>query len=826
MITKLIIKNNTALAKKGVTSIELDTKDIFNVVIGRNGFGKTTLLKEITMFPPDNADYMPGGYKEVHAVVGKDTYVLRSTTGKSSEHHFIHNGKPLNEGNTLLVQRKLVEIHFGTTQFIKDVITGLDVRDLFTTLSAPKRKDFLMAVNPNDTSYALKVHDRLRSNLNALKGGLKTQRQRLVVEESRLTQLASMDPAKLQEEIRVMDDQIKNALIIHGTLQSIQRNDLAPLKNEIGQITSFLMSSHTQVQHSKPTLLSLVEKAEGTLDYYKTREIKLSSLLGELSGQLSGLDLANNNLDSYKQRLALNRTAMEINQDELDSIERKFAEHPLLASVLASEDFCYYANELITYIQAVDRTNDPNITSASYKQAQERSKELSDELQNVKRKITDINHTLEHYNRADAVDCPKCDHKFKVGMSSIDPRKLENDRNVLAERQASLTKEITSVNDWLDDNYGWHESMGALTRYSRRHYDPKLIIDLITEYRIGKSDISVLLDLLRSIVTYGDVTKTLLTLRTETETVEKQIAFLESSDVETLFRRSQFVERELGTAQRGVSRILGEIKDYQRQLDIIELDEQKRDRLGYAMQELEDKLMENGQWRIKNRVEEVIQDLSPRKDQLISSLIRAESLNSVIQSIKDNIDDMQKREKHTTLLLDGLSPVKGLIGYLMNDFIKSVVANVNAIIQPVWTNRLHVLNCSTSKSEEDVDLSYNFPVLSGNSDKQNKDIGNCSGGEREIINFAFRITMLRYLGERSCLPLMMDEVGVAFDELHRGRFAGYLAEQFRLGKLPQTFMISHSYKEIAAAVNDANIIALNTEGLRVGFETNKKSIIK
>ena len=203
MITKLIIKNYTPLVKKGVSYVELDTKEIFNIILGRNGFGKTSLLRELTPFPPDNADYQPGGYKEVHVVVGKDAFILRSTTGKSSEHHFILNGKNLNEGNTLLVQRELVKIHFGVTSGIKDVITGLDVRDLFTTLSAPRRKDFLMAVNPNDTTYALKVFDKLKSNLNAIKGGLKTQRQRLVVEEGRLSQLAGMEPDKLQQEIRV-----------------------------------------------------------------------------------------------------------------------------------------------------------------------------------------------------------------------------------------------------------------------------------------------------------------------------------------------------------------------------------------------------------------------------------------------------------------------------------------------------------------------------------------------------------------------------------------------------------------------------------------------
>lgn len=826
MITKLIIKNNAALSKKGVTYLELDTRDIFNIIVGRNGFGKTTLMGEFTMLPPDNADYLAGGYKEVHAVVGKNTYIVKSTTGKSSEHFFIHNGKNLNEGNTLLVQRELVKIHFGVTPFIKEVITGLDVRNLFTTLSAARRKEFLMGINPNDTSYALKVYDKLKSNLNALKGGLKTQRQRLAVEEGRLVQLASMEPEKLQEEIRIMDDQIKNALIIHGTLQNVNRNELSGIKDDIGNIISFLMSSHTQVKHSKPSLLTLKVNAEATLDYYKTREIKLSSLLGELSSQLSGLDLANNNLDTYKDRLSINNRAIEINQAELESLERKFANHELFKDVYSDPKFQASGTELINYLHSVNKTNDPNISSGMYQSKQERAKELDNELQVIRRKLSDIQHQLDHFEKADSVECPKCTTRFKVGMEKVNPQQIRNEGNILQERKGILENEIKIISEWLEDNQGWYESMGSLTRYARRFYNPQLIINMISEYRIGKADISVLIDLIRSTMDYGEVSKTLLILKEENDNVQKQISFLESSDVETLFKRAQFVERELGSVQRSVRRVLNEIADYDRQLDIIELDVQKRDRLGYLIQELESKLIENGQWRIKVRVEEIIQDLTPRKDQLISGLIRAESLNSVIASIKENIADMERREKHTALLLDGLSPVKGLIGYLMNDFLKSVIANVNAIIQPIWTNRLHVLNCSTSTSDEDVDLNYNFPVLTGSSDKPNKDIGNCSGGEREIINFAFRVVLHRYLGDRSCLPLMMDEVGVAFDELHRGRFNAYIAEQIRLDKFPQTFMISHSHKEISAAVQTANFIALNTEGLRIGFEVNKKSIIK
>lgn len=825
MLTKLILKNYIPLSKKGVTYVELDTKDIFNIILGRNGFGKTSLMRQLTSYPPDNADYLPGGYKESHHVVGKNTYILKSTTGKSSEHHFIHNGKELNEGGTLLVQRELNKIHFNVTPTINSVITGLDVRDLFTTMSPPRRKDFLMMINPNDTTLALKVFDKLKSSLNALKGGLKTQRQRLIVEEGRLAQLAAMDPDKLNEEIRLLDDQIKNALLIHGQLQGIEHQDIVDIRTEIGNITSFLIGVNASVKHSHSTLLKMKQQNEDTFEYYKSREIRYSTQLTELTSQLSGLDLANNNLDSYRQRLVINNNAIQLNSDELTVLMNRYDDHPLFDEIKHDPAFFHNAEELISALHSVYRARDMNITSTKYTAKIAELNEIKIERDNKHAQATEIRHMLIHYNKADSVDCPKCEYKFKPGFEKTDPRKLDQQLFVLEERLGELKLRYAAVSEYVETNQGWYESMMALLRYARRTEYAAFITKVIGEYRVGKADISVLIDLIRSTVAIADVKKTLAVLEEENTNVSAQIKFLESSNVELLFKRAEWVERELATVQRSAARILRVIKDIDGQIGTILLDQQKRDRLGYLIEELENKVINNGKNKIRLRVTDIINELNPRKSQLISNLIRAESLNSVIQSIKDNILDMERREKHTALAMDGLSPTKGLIGYLMNDFLKSVVANVNAVIQPIWTNRLHVMSCSTAKNDDDVELSYNFPLVSGSSDKVSKDIGDGSGGEREIINFAFRLVLRRYLGERCAIPLMMDEVGVAFDELHRGRFAAYIAEQLRLDKLPQTFMISHSYKEYASHAQ-ANIIALNTEGIRVGFEVNKKSVIK
>lgn len=828
MITKLIIKNYNPLMKKGVKTIVLETEEILNILLGRNGFGKTSLLKELTQFPPDNSDYGPGGYKEIHITINNDKYVLTSSTGKSSEHHFLFNGKEQNTGNTLLVQKELVKIHFGVTNNIKNILTGLNPKDLFTTLSAVRRKEVLMAINPNDTSFGLSVFDKLKSNHGSLKGALKNQRHRLVVEESRMKQLSSMDPTKLKEEMKTIDDQIKNALIVHGELSNSVHSEVTPIKDSIAKIISTLLSNSKLVTAPLSMLSEDMVNTQNNLLYYRNLEVKLQTSFEELSSQLSGVELGNNNLESYKGILALNQANIAEQEGKLQEIEKRLLGHELLLEndLYKNSDFILIIEDFISFIYGVQRTTDENITSQSYNEKKKKYTELTIEKENIERQIKDNVHLLDHFNQSEIVNCPKCENKFKIGFEKFDLEKTKLRQGSLIERKEILEKQITYLKDYLEENEGWLETMTGLVRFAQRTPFSKEIFQMIQFYRVGKSDGNSLVNGLRLVGKHNGLQKSITSLMTENEHVTKQITFLESSDVETLFKRSEYVERELASVQCGIQRCLNKIKVLTRQIDIIKADDCLREELSNQIAMLNDVLIENGKYQLKVKIENVINELTPKKDSIVEGLIRAESLNSVIESIKLNIAEMEKKEKHTQLLMDGLSPVKGLIGYLMNDFIKSVVGNVNAVIKPVWTNRLAVLNCSTSESEDDVDLNYSFPVLSGDSDIPNKDIGMCSGGEREIINFAFRLVLMRYLGDKCGIPLMMDEIGGMFDELHKGRFWGYVHEQLRLGKLPQVFMVSHSHKELTSAVNSANYIALNTEGLKVDFEVNKHSEIK
>ena len=170
MITKFILKNYIPLMTKGVSYVELTLKDVINILLGKNGHGKTRILAELNEFPPSNQDYDKDGYKYVECTHNNKHYVLESFTGKSSKHSFkCLEGKEYvehNPGGTQKVQTELVKRFFGLTPSINAALSALRENDRFTAMSPLQRKDILMELCPNDTNYALTTYNKMKQALN------------------------------------------------------------------------------------------------------------------------------------------------------------------------------------------------------------------------------------------------------------------------------------------------------------------------------------------------------------------------------------------------------------------------------------------------------------------------------------------------------------------------------------------------------------------------------------------------------------------------------------------------------------------------------------
>lgn len=828
MLTKLIVEDYVPLKKKGVNRIQLSTANVFNIVLGRNGYGKTSLLRMMNPFPPENNDFGEKGYKEIHYKINNDVFLLISYTGKKSSHEFWLNGKNLNPGATLLVQRDLVKHYFTITNEVRDVLTGLDRGDCFSTLSPQKRKSVLMEINPNDTRYGVKIYDKARLAYNQTRGALKHQRQRLAVEQKRQVELKSMSADELQAEISRLDGLIQNALVLHGSLQHIKDPDITPLLDKMSSIASQLLGNVDRTIYPASYYHQLIERTQTYILRDKERITGLQALISNIAEKINNFNIPEGmDLKGYEEKI-IECTA---------NIERIISEKTEYQKIIQREEFFKredwkekeFLTDLATFqthVRNVEVSEDKTLTSQGYVLYQKELDEVETKIAVLEKEIDNNIHILRHYENADAVVCPDCSKKFKVGFEKVNPEEIKAANANLGELIQTQRVRAKELRDFLERNEGWYETMGVLMRFIKYSSTPRYLLDVVREFEVGKTPQNVLPNILTAIHHFCQLESEEEVSISRQTALKAQYQLMSESNIDILTKDYDGLSMEIGLIQKRMRKRIRDVDLWMEKIDIIKADELLVEVYVNTFDQVNELLEEKGKYIIKRQIQEVLNTLSPQKEKMVTDLIRSESLNSVIVSIEENIAELQKREYHLKAIMDNLSPVKGLIGELMIDFLNSVCANVNAAIEPIWTDPLKLLSCHIEGNDDEIDLDYKFPVVTGDGKVPNEDIRKCSGGEKEIIDFMIRRVLHRYKGDRCGVPLLMDEVGITFDELHRGRFISYINEQLRMDKLPQTFMISHYVNQYGSFNNkDINIIALNTKGLNVPAELNQNTSI-
>ena len=205
MLTKLILENYIPLQKNGINYVELDLAHMVNLFVAQNGVGKTSILKECNQLPPEAADFEAGGRKYGEWKIEGKHYIFDSHTGVSDGHSFKLNGVELNKGGTFMAQKELCWTHFRLDRPRVKFLTGLKVYDLFSNLTPTRRKEILLWLYPNDTSYAMRVFNKLKTERNELKAVLKNQVSRYADESDKLKRITECGVEELETRIKYID---------------------------------------------------------------------------------------------------------------------------------------------------------------------------------------------------------------------------------------------------------------------------------------------------------------------------------------------------------------------------------------------------------------------------------------------------------------------------------------------------------------------------------------------------------------------------------------------------------------------------------------------
>jgi len=143
------------------------------------------------------------------------------------------------------------------------------------------------------------------------------------------------------------------------------------------------------------------------------------------------------------------------------------------------------------------------------------------------------------------------------------------------------------------------------------------------------------------------------------------------------------------------------------------------------------------------------------------------------------------------------------------------VKMINAVIAEIWTYPMEVLPSQVEKDE----LNYKFPLDVNNGAVMPEDISRGSASQRDIINFAFKLLVMKFLKLEE-MPLYLDEFGSTFDEQHRLNLIPFINQMLEMNQIRQLFFISH-FSTTHGAFNQADVCVIDPSNITVPQRYNE-----
>lgn len=818
--------NYQRLKNKGINRIKLDFTEIIQVIIGKNGGGKSSLMRELSPLPPDNGDYLKGGTKHVILEHKGQYYELMSICGSPSRHSFKCGDVELNDSKNLSAQKELVETHFGYTGEIHELMLGLVNGVSFTTMSPAKRKEWLMALYPNDLTYISDLHDRFKTMLRDAKGGIRTssthlsglydQRGNNNIEEMQ----ARIDQMQLRRDkiARLVSDQVSN----ENHQQNIDRTfvDMQRLVNNHRNPIA-LSGDYRDRDH----IVELINEANGKLQQlsyaHETHRKELNELANNEVFKQAATTEDKERLEQQQKDLT---EQLARDRSDWDIAVSNYSELPIWSVIMQMDDFnqrnlVTVGSDLLNILASMRPIDDESVSVRQYDSVTKLKYELGPEIDKQTDIVNRIAHKLAHLESADRTECPNCSHRWLPGVT---PQQLEDFRlRKVKEQQAldDLTVRMQKCDEYISKYADWYATTVQFQRFVAGHYELRDIFQWLAEQKViytGGSDyVMQLMGIGGALPTYHRLSST----QAELEQIAGRLKMFDSDAIEWHKRRYQEHEDALNLVieqQRAVKLDLAKLnRDLQTVDDANRMVDEIKHQRGYIVSQVG----ELAKQTLTNLANTEHHQLGKEQRELSGLLFNSRSLEGTIVSTEQHIELMKQQEEVLKLLVKATSPTEGVIAEQLSEFIECFMGNMNAEIDEIWDDVLQIKPCNM----ENGALSYKFPLLSGEYDCETADISESSTGESQVINWVFRLVVMEYLGF-SEYPLYGDEIGANFDEKHRPKLMEFLKKCASSGKYSQIFLISH-YIAQHGVLTHAEVCALSTDGVALPERYNEHVVI-
>ena len=807
MIVKSVkLKNYNRLYVSGISEIEYTPIKKRQILLGKNGSGKSSLLKEIIPNTiSDKIDYDEGGYKEIIYEHKNILYTLKYDRD-SNKYSFIVGKENLNPSGLLKIQKQLIEDHFNLSKEVHELLTS---ETSFTTMSINDRKKWFTTILTNvDYKYALSIYNKSKVRHRDLLAYIKLTKAKVISDQSLLDNMDKDKESSIRNSIKILN------VLLEQLIEAKEPYVAIDLDNRLNQITIISKELHileTKLYTSNidiPNLNNILISKEANIAIANTTKLELQDKLSKVN------DL---NINEGDDKVAI-QEEFNIISKELEALNNDNIYKLDLNTILdTSIDFKNILTNLIEITTELKQLEE--YFHFDFNHITELVDNLKLGLQGLNSKHTLLVERIEVLDKAKEhlSTCPKCDHSWIPNFDKVTYDNYIKDLKILNvniddsktrllkyEEQLKNAKDVKQYRDAFRGhfNINTNKLLGAILRASNGLVEIDTVIPMFNQIEA----------ILARLTTYPKVLAKHKELSDKLEIFKK----LNNDTIKSLLNNLDTIQTEYSNTINKINALNTEISNIRNISTIVNKVKILRDKLDNELKGYNSDKKEYTKSISNKFLSETINDLKIVISEEESSLIEITTMRKRYDSYVLEVKDYERRAKAMGVVVEYISPNKGIIGKSITNTINVILEDMNDIINEVWSYPMYIL---PSDIDGD-DLTFKFPVGINNV-KTIPDISKGSSGIRDIIDLAFKIVAIEYL-DMLDYPLILDEFGNTMDPGHRINAYDFI-DKVSGTHFTQIFLVAH-FQSMFSRFKDTDVSILNNDG--IGYNENYNEILK
>lgn len=756
------------------------------MILGPNGSGKSSLISELTPLPASKDNFHKGGYKEIHVSHDNKQYRLISDFREHAKFYFYCDDENLNLSTNVTMQKELVFQHFSITTAIHELLTGAEN---FTEMSLLGRKKLFHAITHLNIDTILSNYEKLKEQLKDNEFLHKTLTNQLVLEKHKLSDTNALETLKYK--VTSYREHIDNLLSIrqeiyrfsHGNsmeesaegLKNLElrkkdlydRNYIYFVSYSVGTLTARLQTANNQLSLFDASLKNLYGSLEKLLNEKKTLSLTNSKNIEQLQAEHDSLSTAINN------RLNL----VSILKDQNFNLSETFSVLQILESSLPE------------ILETLPSNPDRKYSKQLYNTLNENKGVVLEKLNKLLEQHSVLRAEIRELENHKRLDCPNCHHNWlpaevdgrlvtlQLQLTSIEQERATNSE-LLRQLQADIEEQVTYLT----------QLQLFMNLYSSTKNAVSQMWNVVSDRSLLHNEPTAILQVVRSAINDCNIYQAVGELTNRQNEIKDLI-----DRIKELTHTNQFsideditsIEEDIYMTQTRQEELKIGIGDIKYAMGIYATMAKLDASIKLATSDLQEANMKH---LANEMMKEIDAELSLTKVSLLElerEISKQNMTESTINRLEAQLEEVGEHVKVLKILTEELSPKNGFIAKTISNFLNVIINSINSVIAGVWDYKMVLKPINI---DEDA-LNYKFKV-----EVEDRlvidDIVKVSGGMKEIINLAMKITLYKLL-RLDNYPIYLDEYGLKLDQQHRGKITDIIFKMINSNVYSQIFLITH-----------------------------------